>query len=148
VPRRLTFDPHSDAFPVWSPDGRHIVFSSNRSGALDLYLKASSGAGEEQPLLETKPGKRATDWSRDGRFIVYQEVNPRTNRDLFVLPMFGDRKPKVFLQTEFNERLGRLSPDGKWLAYASNESGRYEVYVKPFPPAGGKFQISTAGGHQ
>ncbi len=147
-PGRLTFDPRPDYFPVWSPDGSQIVFSSNRNGYLELYLKSSTGAGEDQLLLETKTSKRATDWSRDGRFVVYQEVNSRTNRDLFVLPMFGDRKPRLFLQTEFNERLGRLSPGGAWMAYASNESGKYEIYVQPFPPTGGKWQISINGGHQ
>jgi len=126
------------------------VFSSVRESTVaDLYEKASSGASNEGLLLKTSESKRPLDWSRDGRFILYQSpqrTDSRTNLDLWVLPTFGDRKPTPFLHTSFNERWARFSPDGKWIAYVSDESSREEVYVQPFPPSGGKWQISTAGG--
>jgi Tol biopolymer transport system component len=85
-------------------------------------------------------------WSADGRFILYGSADPQTSFDLWVLPLEGDRKPFVFLKTNFDERGGEFSPDGRWVAYVSNESGRYEIYVRPFPGPGGQWQISTAGG--
>ena len=98
----------------------------------------------------------ANDWSLDGRFLLYHSTDPQTNRDLWVLPMEGDRKPWVFLKTTFNERFGAFSPDGRWVAYMSNESGRDEIYIRPFAvptasaantrAAGGQWQVSTAGG--
>jgi Tol biopolymer transport system component len=97
-------------------------------------------------LLESSKGKFPTDWSMDGRFIIYYEIDPKTRRDIWVLPVGGDRKPFPFLQTEANEIGGQLSPDGRWMAYASDESGGYEVYVQSFPSGGGKRQVSTKGG--
>ncbi len=99
-------------------------------------------------LLETRTSKTLTDWSLDGRYIVYMDVLPKTKFDLGVLPLFGNRSPQPFAQTEFNEKQGRLSPDGRWMAYTSDETGRYEVYVQPFPAGGGKWQISIGGGEQ
>jgi eukaryotic-like serine/threonine-protein kinase len=143
---RFTFDPASDVTPLWSPDGKTIVFSSNRGGQFDLYTKASGGGGQEQPLLQSDEPKFANDWSRDGRYIAFQSRGKKTNWDLWVLPTFGDRKPMLFLQTPFNETHPAFSPDGRWLAYQSNESGRPEIYVQNFPGPGGKWQVSTAGG--
>jgi serine/threonine protein kinase/Tol biopolymer transport system component len=149
---RFTFDASLDRYPIWSPDGSQIVFDSTRKGRRDLYLKASNGAGGEEPLLESAQDKVATDWSRDGRFLVYQSNDPQTAWDIWVLPMEGDRKPFLFLKTNFAEYRGRLSPDGRWMAYTSNESGRYEIYVRPFRgiPSGaassGQWQVSTSGG--
>ena len=148
TPLRLTFHPKDDRFPVWSPDGSRIVFSSNRTGYYEFYQKPSSGAGDDELLLQTRTSKALTDWSLDGRYIVYMDVIPKTKFDLAVMPLFGDRQPQPFLQSEFNEKQGRLSPDGRWMAYASDETGRYEVYVQPFPATGGKWQISTGGGEQ
>jgi Tol biopolymer transport system component len=145
-PQRFTFDPANDFLPVWSPDGSRIVWSSNREGATDLYQKASSGAGQDEPLLKSSNRKFPTDWSLDGRFIIYTEIDPKTNRDIWVLPLFGDGKPFPFLRTEANETGGQLSPDGRWIAYASDELGGYEVYVQSFPKGGGKRQVSTKGG--
>ena len=143
---RFTFDPATDRDAVWSPDGSRIVFASNREGVTNLYLKPASGAGNEELLLKTDLTKAPTDWSADGRFIVYSIIDPKTKSDLWVLPLFGDQKPFPFLQTEFNERNGRFSPDGRWIAYASDESGAYQIYVQSFPTSGGKFPVSTNGG--
>ncbi len=144
---RFTFGPADDIFPVWSPDGSRIVWGSSRDGVFDLYWKAASGAGQDEVLLKsTGLLKLPNDWSRDGRFIIYYSVDPKTKRDLWVLPLQGDRKPFLFLQTDANEAGAQLSPDGKWMAYASDETGLYEAYVRSFPDARSKFQISTRGG--
>jgi Tol biopolymer transport system component len=143
---RFTFDPATDVQPLWSPDGKTIVFSSDRGGQFDLYTKAAGGGGQEQLLFKSDELKFAYDWSRDGRYIAFQSRAKKTNWDIWVLPTFGDRKPILFLQTPFNETRPAFSPDGRWLAYQSNESGRPEVYVQNFPGPGGKWQVSTAGG--
>ncbi|MGH2567608.1 MAG: hypothetical protein ACRDGA_04665, partial [Bacteroidota bacterium] len=149
---RFTFDPAVDRDPLWSPDGGRIVFGSNRTGRYHLYQRASSGAGSEEILLESNDDKRATSWSLDNKFLAYTTLgNPKTLADMWVLPLNvqkaeSDRKQILFLQTEFVETLGAFSPDGKWIAYQSNESGKSQVYVRPFPGPGGKYQISTTGG--
>ena len=143
---RFTFDRTQMSGSIWSPDGSRVVFNSERKGHMDLYQKSSSGAGAEEVLLEDNLDKYPGSWSPDGRFILYISLGGPTGFDLFALPLFGDRKPISFLQTQFNETSGRFSPDGRWVAYSSDESGRYEVYVAPFPGPGGKWQISTAGG--
>ncbi len=143
---RFTFDPANEFGSIWSPDGSRIVFNSNRKGHYDLYQKASSGAGTEEVLLENNHDKYPTSWSSDSRFILYDTVGDRTGFEIWVLPLSGDRKPFPFLQTQFNEAPGQFSPDGRWVAYASDESGKTEVYVAPFPGPGGKWQISIGGG--
>jgi len=143
---RFTFHPAIEAIPIWSPDGSRIVFSSNREGQYDLYTKSTSGAGQEEPLLKTASNKAASSWSSDGRLLLYVELDPKTKQDLWVLPMEGERKPVAFLRTEFNEQDGAFSPDGKWIAYQSDESGRYEVYVQPYPATGAKWQVSKDRG--
>jgi eukaryotic-like serine/threonine-protein kinase len=149
---RLTVDAADDILPIWSPDGTRIAFSSTRKGGLDLYLKSASGAGNEDLLLETPQTKALSDWSSDGRFLLYSNSDPKTGFDIWVLPLEGDRTPYPFVQTKFNERLAQFSPDGKWIAYESNESGRYEIYVQPFSrsngKAGGTVPVSTGGGAQ
>jgi serine/threonine protein kinase/Tol biopolymer transport system component len=142
---RFTFDQAEERIAVWSPDGSHIAFSSNRKGHFDIYQKASSGAGSDELLLESDFDKQPTSWSRDGRFLLYWTFDPKTQADIWVLPLAGDRKPFPFLNTEFNEGNGQFSPDGRWIAYFSAESDRVELYVAPFPGPGGKRQISTSG---
>jgi Tol biopolymer transport system component len=146
---RFTFDGGDNQSVIWSPDGQSLIFGSKRKQYLDLYQKVSSGVGTEQLLLEDNVGnKYPTSWSPDGRSILYftGTSTSQTGADLFVLPLSGDRKPIPFLNTQFNEIAGHFSPDGRWVAYYSNESGRYEVYVASFPGPGGKWQISTSGG--
>jgi len=147
VPVRFTFDPDFDASPIWSPDGSRVVWGSNRKGHYDLYQKLSSGAGSDEVLLETEENKTATSWSADGRFIAFNSTNIKgnTQNDIWILPLFGDRRPFPFLQTPANEIDAQFSP-GRWVAYVSDESGTNQVYVAPFPAAGGKWQVSRSGG--
>jgi Tol biopolymer transport system component len=148
VTSRFTFDPADDTTPVWSPDGRRIVFSSDRKGTADLYEKDASGAGEEQLLLASPEAKYASDWSRDGSHIVFFARGAETGWDIWALPLKGDRKPFPVVKTKFAELSPTLSPDGRLIAYNSNESGRHEVYVQEFPEPRSKWQISTAGGRE
>jgi serine/threonine protein kinase/Tol biopolymer transport system component len=141
---RFTFGPADALTSIWSPDASRVIFNWRRKGHYDLYLKASSGAGTEEVLLEDNLEKYPLSWSPDGRFILYDSQG--TNYSLFVLPLSGDRKPFPFLKTQFNVASAQFSPDGRWVAYQSNESGRAEVYAAPFPGPGGKWQISTTGG--
>ncbi len=146
---RFTFDPALDNAPVWSPDGTRIAFYSARNGPINLYVKPANGTSAEQLLLDTPIIKVPQDWSRDGRFLVYYEVNPKTGRDLWVLPVTGsDRKPIPIITTPFDELNGQFSPDGRWIAYETNESRRFEIVVQPFPSATAKWQVSTGGGVQ
>jgi eukaryotic-like serine/threonine-protein kinase len=144
----FTFDAAVDDFPLWSPDGRQIVFTSNRKGAFDLYRKATAGETGEDLLLSAPNFKSACDWSRDGRFILFRMTSPETGYDLWALPIGGDNKPFPIARTNAEERDGQFSPDGKWIAYQSNESGRFEIYLQAFPGPGTKSRISTNGGAQ
>jgi serine/threonine-protein kinase len=152
---RLTSDPASDTKPVWTPDAGRIVFASDRSdrSTNNLYWQRADGTGEAQRLTESKNHQYPASWHPSGRFLAFEEANPQTSFDLMILPMEGDEasgwkpgKPTVFLNSRFAEREPMFSHDGRWLAYAANETGRQEVYVRPFPGPGGKWQISTGGG--
>ena len=152
---RLTFTGY-EGIPAWSPDGKHIVFSSTRDGGADsLYWMRADGAGQAVRLTEAKNPQFAFSFSPDGKRLAFAELDPHTNVDLWTLPLEGAAsdhpkagKPEPFLVTSFNEMVPMISPDGHWLAYNSDESGRHEVYVRPFPGPGGKWQISTAGGEK
>jgi len=148
VPIRFTTDPAIDSFPAWSRDGSRIAFISTRNGLTSIYQKPSSGAGAEEALITSAEPKYNPEWSPDGRFILYAQTNATTNVDLLLLPLSGERKPQPFLQTNFIEAQGRFSPDGRWVAYISNETGQFEVYVQSFPATSGKVAISTGGGSQ
>ena len=151
VEQRLTTDASFNVAPFWSPTGDRIVFRSTSGGSNgNLYQKAASGTGKDELLFGGPNNKVPAQWSRDGRFIVYSELDPKTKWDISVLPMNGrtDRKPIQFLRSEFNELFGQLSPDNYWMAYTSDESGQREVYVRPFPTGDGQWRISIAGGEQ
>jgi Tol biopolymer transport system component/predicted Ser/Thr protein kinase len=143
---RFTFDAARESSPVWSADGTRLFFSSNKAGIGDLYEKAASGAGSETLLLKSDLWKEPLDISPDGRWLVYTVGDLKTRSDLWLLPLFGDRKPVPLLATPFAETEARFSPDGRWLAYVSDEAGKREVYAQPFPATGEKWQVSTAGG--
>jgi len=152
---RLTFDSALDGKPIWTPDGRRIAFSSQRDGKVEnLYWQPADGTGDVQRLTVSTNRQMAASWHPSGKFLAYTETNPKTLDDLMILPMEGDEasgwkpgKPTVFLNSPFRDQEPMFSPDGRWLAYHSNESGRNEVYVRPFPGPGGKWQVSTLGGN-
>jgi Tol biopolymer transport system component len=144
---RLHYDVAWEYSPRWSPDGSKIAFSSNRQGPGDLYLK--SVAGTEEPELLLKGGFKAPlDWSRDGRYILYEETNDRSKGDIWAWPQFEDQKPFAAVQTKFDETGGRFSPDSRWITYVSNRSNPPNVFVKPFPSLNAEWQVSINGGLQ
>jgi Tol biopolymer transport system component len=149
VATRFTFAKLSEFAPLWSPDGERIVYSAINNVYPDLYIKTASGAGQAQALLESDAAKVPTSWTPDGGSILFDHFNPQsqTGRDIYVLELGDGKEAKPFLQTKFDEHSGVLSPDGRWLAYVSEESGSEEVYVAPFPGPGGKWQISKGGGN-
>jgi Tol biopolymer transport system component len=147
---RFTFDPAFDSNPVWSPDGRSIIFSSDRKARLmyDIYQKDATGARDEELLFESNENKRPSSCSADGRFLAYTKLDgPVGKGDIWVLPLTGERKPFPFIQTsQFGEGRAQFSPDGRFIAYDSDESGTRQVYVAAFPGPGGKQQVSPSGG--
>lgn len=145
-PIRLTTDASDDSDPVWSPDGQWIVFASGRNvgGGRDLYRRAASGAGQDESMLRSPRTKYPTGWSHDGRFIIFTSREENTGWDIWMVPLGGAPVPVV--STPAVEIEPQLSPDGRWLAYTSNESGRMDVYVRPFRAEGGTWLVSTAGG--
>jgi len=152
VDQRLTSDASQNNTPVWSPRGDRILFRSSRTGnQQQIFVQSSSGAGEAEALTKTPNNKFASQWSRDGRFIVITD-NPGGGQDLLLLPFaeagLGARELQVFLKTQFSEGQGQISPDGHWMAYASNDTTQREVYVRPFPAAEGLWRISASGGEQ
>jgi serine/threonine-protein kinase len=142
---RLTFDAADEVGPLWTPDGQRIAFFSNRGGKTGVYWKAADGTGKDEFLAG---GHYPASWSEDGKTIVLTEWNPETlNYDIGILPTQGDRQLRWLLKEKYHEAQPRISPDGRWLAYTSNESGQYQVYVRPFPEVeGGRWQVSTSGG--
>ncbi len=146
VQSRFTFDPGNENHPLWSPDGSRIAYYSDATQAPGIYVKSASGAGEAEMLAKSRDEAVLTDWSRDGRTIVYAVAQPTGKSEVWTVPLEGDHTPVCFLRGPFDYADARLSPDGHWLSYTSTESGRLEVYVQTFPAHSGKWQISTAGG--
>src|SRR5262249_32375034 len=150
LPRRFTVDPAPEMGALWSPDGRTVVFNSARKGLFDLYRKNADGTGAEELLYADDMPKNPSSWSPDGGLLLYTAQNPKTSPDIWVLPMTqqsgAPAKPYPWLQTPFAEMEAVFSPDGKWVAYQSNESGNMEILVAPVSSPGGKRRVSTAGG--
>ena len=144
---RFTFDPSGEITPLWSPDGRRIAFASDRTGTWEVYQKDLDGTAPDQFLAQATEGAFLSQWSADGRFIVYQIPTAKTNWDLWFLSL-ESMKASPFLSTPFNEVQGALSPNGQWMAYTSDESGQPEVFVQRFPTGGGKLQLSVSGGSE
>jgi Tol biopolymer transport system component len=143
---RFTSNPANDWVPVWSPDGSRLAFASDRTPRSSIFRNAVSG-GEEELLLAPPEagGAFPSDWSRDGRFLLYQVDTKQAGLDIWLLSLTGDRTPRPWLVTEFNEQNARFSPDSKWIAYTSNESGVPEIYIRPLDKQG-KQRVSTNGG--
>ena len=144
---RLTFEGEDD-LPIWTPDGKRVTWRSARAGRENLFWKLADGSGPPERLTTDDLRQNPSSWSPDGQFLAFHQRSTvgSDDRDIWVLPLEGERQPRPFLQTPFNEAEPKFSPDGRWLAYISDESGRREVYVQPFPGPGGKWQISTNGG--
>ena len=147
---RFTFQPGVDAYPVWTPDGRRLIFSSNRAGLNNLYWKSADGSGPEERLTESPNFQLPGSVSRDGKWLAFYEESASSSFDIWILPLQGERKPKPFVQTPYWEGEPSFSPDGRWLAYVSMETGQAEVYVQPFPEgiSRGKWLISANGGRE
>jgi serine/threonine-protein kinase len=144
---RVTFDPSLDAYPVWTPDGRRLIFSSDRTGARNLYWQAADGTGAVERLAESPNQQNATAVSPDGRRLIFTATVPKTGEDVMQLELDGTHRMTPLVQSLFAERNGIVSPDGRWLAYEANDSGRYEISVRPFPEVNsGHWQVSTNGG--
>ena len=151
IATRLTFDGALEHRPVWSPAGDQVAFSSNRQGNADIFVRRADGSGEAKALVATRGHELVSDWSSDGRYILYHRNDPKTGDDLWYLQRKDDNsgfEAVPFLQTPFRELAANLSPDGHFVAYVSDESGRYEVYVQRFPGGGGKRLVSSNGGGQ
>jgi Tol biopolymer transport system component len=142
---RLTFEGNSNQYAVWTRDGKRITFRSNKEGPLNLFSQLVDGSGGLERLTTSDDTQTPNAWSPDGQALAFVEVTPATGIDIWVLRI-GDRKAQPFLQTRFNESAPTFSPDGHWLAYVSDESGRFEIYAQAYPGPGGKYQISTEGG--
>ena len=150
VSSRFPFNLNTGNVPVWSPDGRTVAFASRAGVGLNIAQRPANGSGPPQVLvqLDAPPIMIPSDWSSDGRFLTYFRTDPKTKLDLWVVPLFGDHKPMPLLHSEFNESQGQFSPDGKWMAYVSDESGTPQVYVQSFPTLTGTWQVSPGGGSQ
>jgi eukaryotic-like serine/threonine-protein kinase len=144
---RLTFDAGGDQWPVWTSDSSRIVFASDRAGAFNLYSQAADGTGQPERLTESPNFQLPTGMSPDGKRLIFRETDPKTSNDLKMLTLDGERRATDLVHTQYAEGNGEVSPDGRWLAYQSNESGADEIYVRPFLNVdGGRWQVSIGGG--
>ena len=147
---RETFSPLTHRWDqhglVWTPDGERVLFNSDRGGAKNVFWKSADGSGNVEQLLAADQWQWPFSVSPQGEVLAYDQAHPSRGWDVLMYSMDGEREPREFLVTEFNERGPRFSPDGHWIAYHSDETGRWEVYVTPFPGPGRKWQISAAGG--
>jgi len=153
TPTKLTFGPVTNVGPIWTPNGRRIVFVSVRTGANNLYWQRADGTGDAQRLTESTSNQTPGSWHPNGNVLAFTEANPQTGNDIKILTVDGDEArgwkpgtPTVFLNGPSDEQDPQFSPDGRWIAYVSNESRQPEVYVRPYPNSVGKWQISTEGG--
>jgi serine/threonine-protein kinase len=142
---RSTLEGSINSNPTWTPDGQRIAFFSTKEGPQNLFWQMSDGSGGLERLASSPNTQVPKSFSGDGRLLAFHEISPVTRRDIWVLSM-TDRKPRPFLQTPAIEGAPSFSPDGRWIGYVSDESGRPEIYVQPFPGPGGKSQVSTEGG--
>jgi Tol biopolymer transport system component len=147
---RITYDSAIDTNPVWSPDGRRITFASSRAGDMDIYERSADGTGPEVTLHRSPLAVRPMSWSPDGKTLIFEDLGPTTGTDVKLLSLLGDGKTSVreFAATTFNERQASFSPDGKWIAYVSDETRDRQVYVRSFPDGAQKTQVSSAGGNE
>jgi Tol biopolymer transport system component len=142
---RLTFEAHNIE-PAFTPDSQRVTFASSRDGPFNIFWVAADGSGTAERLLEATRNQVPDAWSPDGRTLAFTEFNPETGADIWLLPL-DTREPRPFLRTRFDEEAAAFSPDGRFVAYGSNETNRWEVFVRPFPAGGPRWQISTAGGY-
>ncbi len=146
VTTRLTMDPGDEVDPVWSPDGKQIAFASNRSGRANPYRINADGTAGEESLAASDYDLFPTDWSADGKLIALQRGPSKEEKwSIWILPLAGSRKPALWIKSDANLQLGKFSPDGRWMAFVSDESGEQEVYVRPFPGPGARVQVSQHG---
>ncbi|MDA8139300.1 MAG: protein kinase [Desulfobacteraceae bacterium] len=152
---RLTYSGARDAEATWSPDGKQLVYASERDGLSDLFIQNADPGAQAEKIVGGGGDKYNPSWSSDGRFLAYEQLSAKTKRDLWYLPLNPGSKsagasaagqPVLFLQTPFDETMPQISPDGRWIAFMSDISGRWEVYVRPFPEGSGEWQISVRGG--
>jgi serine/threonine-protein kinase len=144
---RVTFDPGQDPYPVWTPDGHRLIFSSERAGTRNLYWQAADGTGAVERLTDSPNAQVPTAVSPDGSRLIFTETGPKTGDDVMEIQLDGTHRVRPLVQSSFIERNGIVSPDGRWLAYEANDSGRVEISVRPFPDVNsGHWQVSTAGG--
>ena len=146
VAHPFTLDALWNCCPIWSPDGKRIAFATDPKGPGDIYLKPVDGSEPQTPLLASEDDKNLRDWSQDGRFILFVITGRKTGNDLWVLPLEGNKTPFPIANTKAEEGGGRFSPDGHWIAIQSNDTGRSEIYLQPFPGPGSKRQITNNGG--
>jgi Tol biopolymer transport system component len=143
---QATFDSGFDSFPVWTPDGRRLIFTSDRAGARNLFWQAADGSGADERLSDSPNFHAPVDVTSDGRLLIFNESS-KTGSDVMQMTLDGTRRVTTLLHSQFSERNGVVSPDGHWLAYEANDLGRFEIYVRPFPEInGGPFRVSAGGG--